>query len=504
MQQRMPAYGRPTEPVAAPRTLVMQPVTVATLSSPAYTSSVIGGGGGYGGYGGYGEVAPTFAGNLQGVPQPYTTVVEPAVAPTFAGGLQGVSQPYYTTAKEPTQAATMGSMLHAAPQTSKYMPSPRDVYMPQSINAHYATAAAPMASGSSSLAAARNSSFAMPCGSYGHTAAVPQSSFYSPYGAPLGMTEPVMQMGFVELVPPMGIPGGFDFRSGPGSGGGGHSLLDNTMNSSGFQFKCYPESGPAYDDNCYGTPTHNEYGAPPPNYRHNEYGMHNEYTGSYARTEVPPPSPPRRMQEADRYEAMAAEHERQAQLLEAQPPTAPVLERQIMELLEGQRALKNELEQVKQTVNLNYNELEVLRQEAQHQAAMPSAPQPYDYYGPPPTMGHPPDASPQGYDHYGPPPPMQDMDMSMQMHQPPATPMGSTMGAPMNSHMGNSMASYGPPRNLGYESTSTAVLETLSSAHATVSKHAATLHGHATRHIKTMTGGGSKTGSSRITKSACF
>merc|ERR1712190_114380 len=58
-------------------------------------------------------------------------------------------------------------------------------------------------------------------------------------------------------------------------------------------------------------------------------------------------------------------HERRVEELSRQPPTMSNIETQIQELLEGQEAIRYELNQVKLQANSNFNELEQLRFQTQ-------------------------------------------------------------------------------------------------------------------------------------------
>jgi len=71
------------------------------------------------------------------------------------------------------------------------------------------------------------------------------------------------------------------------------------------------------------------------------------------------------MQAASRLDAEVAAHDRKVRELAAQPLTAQNMESQIQELLNGQEALRFELENVKLQVNRNSNELEALRNQMQ-------------------------------------------------------------------------------------------------------------------------------------------
>jgi len=315
---------------------------------------------------------------------------------------------------------------------------------------------------------------------------------------PLGVTEAAAIGG--GFLPPVGAN---PVPSSPLLGGPG-----------GFQFKFLGpgEGGPAYEEPYGG------FAGGAPDYGRTEYGMHADTSGhdiswnDHGHVESghndygappPPPEPPRHMQEADRYDALAAEHERQAELLEAQPATSQILERQIQELLEGQKALRHELEEVKATVHMNYTELEVFRQEAQHQPPipthmpMPPAPQPYYY----PQQGLPQQ-------------PMMEEQMLMpmpQVHsrdmQPPLPPPQGP--PPMGSGiLSDSVGRHMPPRNLGYDDTVSNVMESLSRMGSHVSTHARTLHGHATRSLRSVaSGSGGANGGTpkggRAFKSAC-
>lgn len=65
--------------------------------------------------------------------------------------------------------------------------------------------------------------------------------------------------------------------------------------------------------------------------------------------------------QAARFQAMAAQHERQVAMAEATRATAD-MERQVNELLETQRALRQELEQVKAQVSSNSCALEAVKE----------------------------------------------------------------------------------------------------------------------------------------------
>mmetsp|Transcript_104148 Transcript_104148/g.261123 ORF Transcript_104148/g.261123 Transcript_104148/m.261123 type:complete len:514 (-) Transcript_104148:83-1624(-) len=117
-------------------------------------------------------------------------------------------------------------------------------------------------------------------------------------------------------------------------------------------------------------------------------------------SEPPPPMPPpasvpqpSALNEAERYEAQAVMHEQRVeQLAAAVPPggvpTAPVLQRQMKELLEAQEAMQEELRQVRVQVSSNYNDLETFRSEWQARAAAAAAEQYNSPYGPPPPQHH--------------------------------------------------------------------------------------------------------------------
>lgn len=207
------------------------------------------------------------------------------------------------------------------------------------------------------------------------------------------------------------------------------------------------------------------------------FGRHDHGGYGPGRDEPVAPQPPQ-LQEADKYDAMAAEHERQVELLAQQPVNNQNLERQIQELLEGQRALRTELEDVKATVSMNYRDLEVLRREAEHQAAMAQpahhSQPPYGYYdqGPPPQdMG------------YGQDPGFTSGQMQPIGPDPTAQVSGMDASTAERSFAGSSRM---PPRNLGYEDTAANVLESLSRVKDQVTAHATALHGHATRSLKSI------------------
>jgi len=209
----------------------------------------------------------------------------------------------------------------------------------------------------------------------------------------------------------------------------------------------------------------------------------------------PPPPPPPLLQEADRYDRIAAEHEHQVELLEQAPPTSQNLQQQVHELSEAHRAIQHELQDVKAQVQMHYRDLEVLRREAILHASMPS-PQPGGHfdqdYGRPPPEGHygPVDPVLSRVQDYGPTPGPDQDRFAMSPRAPSAAGSAPFGPAPLVSQGGQRM----PPRNLGYEGTAGTVLESLTNAATTLHGHATnaatTIHGHATRTLRNATGAG--------------
>jgi len=286
------------------------------------------------------------------------------------------------------------------------------------------------------------------------TFGAPPPSYVAAAQPPLAaapFVDPLFPVGGVQPIPtlPIGIPGGYDFKFyGPDEYN--PLMLDDRGNGEAAGMG-YGGGGDFNFD--FGRNDHSGYGP-----------------GAMEPTS-PPPVPPPQMQEADKYDTLAAEHERQAELLEQAPQTNQNLERQIQELLEGQRALRHELEDVKATVSMNYRDLEVLRREAEHQASMhPSHMQvpPYDYY----DQGQPPQDP-----AYNMPPTMPPTSLHESASQPEQ---------PADRSFTESRTSRMPPRNLGYEDAATNVLESLSKVKDHVTAHATALHGHATRSLKSI------------------
>lgn len=149
-----------------------------------------------------------------------------------------------------------------------------------------------------------------------------------------------------------------------------------------------------------------------------EYEQHSQFQLTQMQPDVPPP-PPTVYQDTDRYEAMLQASARHVEELSHQPHTAENLEAQIQELIEGQRVLQRELEQVKSHCHNNHMTLEDMRQQAQQMAY-----------------------SPQDWSY---PPQPQDVMLPME-----------PKGSPLASSMMRSQSPRGRPRahdNLGYEDT---------------------------------------------------
>jgi len=201
--------------------------------------------------------------------------------------------------------------------------------------------------------------------------------------------------------------------------------------------------------------------------------------GSYGVADSQPQAPSQaqaqaNFQDADRYEAMASMHEQKVEQLAQQPQSVQNLEAQIQELLEGQKALKYELDGVKAQCFTNYGELEYLRREAQHhiqqqqqQQQMQGPPPQYSDYGPP---------APMDYQQQGPPGPDRSFTEPERPvhHARPASP---------------------GPRNLGYGETS--VMDTVNR----YGDHAKNLHATAMKSVKSSMGsirGGGGGGQSKL------
>jgi len=185
------------------------------------------------------------------------------------------------------------------------------------------------------------------------------------------------------------------------------------------------------------------------------------------------------LQEADRLDAMAAAHERRVAELEAAPPTPNNLEHQIQELLEGQEALRYELNHVKMQVRSNFDELEAYRRDEMARRAgpypPPGPPQPQRELELPPQHGQLEEMLPPQHEQ-APPSWSQQPLQSQSWAQPPLPPPSREPddGRPQ------------PPPNLGYSRNQDDITDALTSLHSHASRHAATLHGHATRHATTL------------------
>jgi len=167
----------------------------------------------------------------------------------------------------------------------------------------------------------------------------------------------------------------------------------------------------------------------------------------------PPCVTPQALQEADQFEAQAVAHEQRAEQLEALPPTASNVEAQIRELLEGQRALREELHEVRMQVNSNFHDLEDFRREAQQ----PMTPQSSQMYYDPMLPMH------------------QAGPMPQAQQQAPQEPLLQEFSA-------------GPPRaprNLGYADNQDA----FATLHVHATRGLGNLHSHATRAFKSVAGG---------------
>lgn len=268
---------------------------------------------------------------------------------------------------------------------------------------------------------------------------------------PLGVTETAVQRAVsyprMTSFPAVPAVGGFNFKFyGPGETPPEELASFGMQADSGHHTHSY-DSGTGYGHtqaDLYGDmPTSDGWSAP----GHGHHQSHHHQAQS------------QHLQEADRYEAAAVEHERRVEMLSHQPLSTSNLEMQIQELLEGQQAIRYELDQVKAQVSNNYVELEAIRKSQ-------SRP-PVEYYHQP---------LPQHLLQQQ----QQPMPPAVTQSMPPTLPL---MSFPSQDSQGPPL----PPRNLGYESN----LDVFN----TLTDRARQLHGHATR---TMRGGLGSSTKSRL------
>jgi len=205
--------------------------------------------------------------------------------------------------------------------------------------------------------------------------------------------------------------------------------------------------------------------------------------GSSVRTgPPPPPPPPELLNEAARNEAMAAQYQQQVEMLSHEPLTPDTLESQIQALLEGQRSLRYELQEVRSQVDQNYHAFEALRQShdsgsaytlPQHMDQQHAYYQAMDFAAGQP--GHPPGSSQlpmaEAPPSYGP------------------TSLGGSVGGvepvrftgfPQQDH----------PRNLGYHENHLENITAFLTPHLeTVGNHISTHAGHLHRRVRASIGG---------------
>lgn len=421
-----------------------------------------------------------------------TAVLRPAVSPDavpwFPVERQYVAQP--TAAIAAASIDNMGSRRFvASPMNATFVEPVSTVGYGRPSTA---TVLEPVQAVSASGFAPRVSSFSQPYGT-------------APFAMPLGVTQP----GYMDLtgfdpgayidptafIPPIGIPGGFHFAA-------NFASMHGDRGNFGFRT-----------------------GELSPSHR-GGYGQADVY-GGYGSMEPPPPSPPRhgQFEEANRYAAMAAEHERQGELMGLHspsarfPPPAPaepmgdmgmplqppagvpgtLLERQIEELVQGHEALQREIMEVKGMAMQHYSQLEAVRTEAQHRPKSPApmpAPPPFDhgYYGPSPPA----ELSSQAYEGYGLPPTLGPEDDYLPPTQSALLPdMSSRLPSVVHMPQSPQEDTRGPPSNLGYSEAKIGVIGSLKRVADPLQ-----------RTIQSMIGGvgdkSSQKGRRDISKSACF